>query len=58
MNIYEDQEDAEVQITATVMDISGDSDIEETVRREQEDYSSYELDESDRGKDVPAINQY
>ncbi|XP_078375377.1 protein ELYS-like isoform X3 [Oculina patagonica] len=40
----EDQEEAELQITAAVMDLTGDSDIEEP---HDEDYSSYELDDSD-----------
>ena len=42
----EDQEEAELQITAAVMDLTGDSDIEETEPHD-EDYSSYELDDSD-----------
>lgn len=40
--------ESEVQITAAVMDITGDdSDIEEAVARDADDYSSYELDDSD-----------
>ena len=35
-----------MQITAAVMDLTGDSDIEETAAHD-EDYSSYELDDSD-----------
>ena len=42
----ENESEAEVQITAAVMDLTGDSDIEEAVARD-EDYSSYELDDSD-----------
>lgn len=42
----EDQGEAELQITAAVMDLTGDSDIEE-VEPHDEDYSSYELDDSD-----------
>ena len=42
----EEHADAEVQITAAVMDLTGDSDIEEAVAHD-EDYSSYELDDSD-----------
>lgn len=42
----EDQEEAELQITAAVMDLTGDSDIEEAEPHD-EDYSSYELDDSD-----------
>lgn len=38
--------EAELQITAAVMDLTGDSDIEETEPHD-EDYSSYELDDSD-----------
>ena len=42
----EEQTETEVQITAAVMDLTGDSDIEETAAHD-EDYSSYELDDSD-----------
>lgn len=35
-----------MQITAAVMDLTGDSDIEEAAAHD-EDYSSYELDDSD-----------
>lgn len=42
----EDQEEADIQITAAVMDLTGDSDIEE-VEPHDEDYSSFELDDSD-----------
>lgn len=42
------ESESEVQITAAVMDITGDdSDIEEVVARDADDYSSYELDDSD-----------
>jgi len=41
----EEQAETEVQITAAVMDLTGDSDIEEGAH--DEDYSSYELDDSD-----------
>lgn len=42
------ESESEVQITAAVMDITGDdSDIEEAVARDADDYSSYELDDSD-----------
>ena len=42
------ESESEVQITAAVMDITGDdSDIEEAVARDAADYSSYELDDSD-----------
>lgn len=42
------ESESEVQITAAVMDIRGDdSDIEEAVARDADDYSSYELDDSD-----------
>lgn len=54
MNLSTEQEEdaneseSEVQITAAVMDITGDdSDIEEAVARDADDYSSYELDDSD-----------
>ena len=39
-----DQGEAELQITAAVMDLTGDSDIEEAEAHD-EDYSSYELDD-------------
>ena len=42
----EGQGEAELQITAAVMDLTGDSDIEEAGPHD-EDYSSYELDDSD-----------
>lgn len=42
----EAQEEAELQITAAVMEFTGDSDTEETETHD-EDYSSYELDDSD-----------
>ena len=42
----EEQTETEVQITAAVMDLTGDSDIEETAAHDK-DYSSYELDDSD-----------
>ena len=42
----DDQGEAELQITAAVMDLTGDSDIEEAEPHD-EDYSSYELDDSD-----------
>ena len=42
----DDKEEAELQITAAVMDLTGDSDIEEAEPHD-EDYSSYELDDSD-----------
>ena len=43
----EEQAETEVQITAAVMDLTGDSDIEEAGATHDEDYSSYELDDSD-----------
>lgn len=42
----DDQGEAELQITAAVMDLTGDSDIEEAEPHD-EDYNSYELDDSD-----------
>lgn len=42
----EAQGEAELQITAAVMEFTGDSDTEETETHD-EDYSSYELDDSD-----------
>ena len=44
--VVDDQGEAELQITAAVMDLTGDSDIEEAETHD-EDYSSYELDDSD-----------
>ncbi|KAK2553031.1 Protein ELYS [Acropora cervicornis] len=45
----DEQEETEVQITAAVMDITGDSDDleEEAAGTHDDDYSSYELDDSD-----------
>ena len=43
MQTTEDEE-TEVQITAAVVDLTKDSDIEEVVARDEEDYSSYESD--------------
>lgn len=53
-SIEEDKD--EVQITAAVVDLRGSCDIEEEViGNEEEDYSSYELDESDN---VIGINNF
>lgn len=52
----ENESEAEVQITAAVMDLTGDSDIEEAVARD-EDYSSYELDDSDAVLDADSEDE-
>ena len=45
----DEEAETEVQITAAVMDITGDSDDmeEEATAAHDDDYSSYELDDSD-----------
>lgn len=50
MQTTEDEE-TEVQITAAVVDLTKDSDIEEVVARDEEDYSSYESDRESGEKD-------
>ncbi|CAH3037704.1 unnamed protein product [Porites lobata] len=52
------ESESEVQITAAVMDITGDdSDIEEAVARDADDYSSYELDDSDEVLDADSEDE-
>ncbi|XP_020605493.1 protein ELYS-like isoform X4 [Orbicella faveolata] len=52
----DDQGEAELQITAAVMDLTGDSDIEEAEPHD-EDYNSYELDDSDAVLDAESDDE-
>lgn len=52
----DEQGEAELQITAAVMDLTGDSDIEEAEHHD-EDYSSYELDDSDAVLDAESDDE-
>lgn len=55
----DEEAETEVQITAAVMDITGDSDDmeEEATAAHDDDYSSYELDDSDTAMDAESENE-